>query len=90
MNLKKPQSVRIKNAYARLSKFNVDTVHTSDVVDMTVTKNVFSKATILSRDTECDEDEDKIDRGFCNEISFQETNRYDEDQPWYKLMKPPE
>ena len=90
INRNQPLPVRVNNAHARLSIFNVDTLHKNDIEDMTVTQNVFPKAIILSRDTEHDEEEDKIDRGFCNAISLHEITQYDEDQRCHKLAKPPE
>ena len=90
INRNQPLPVRVNNAHARLSKFNVDTLHKNDIEDMTVPQNVFSKAIILSRDTEHDEEEDKIDRGFCNAILLHEITPYDEDQRCHKLAKPPE
>ena len=48
INRNQPLPVRVNNAHARLSKFNVDTLNKNDIEDMTVTQNVFSKAIILS------------------------------------------
>ena len=69
---KESQPVRVMNAYARLSRFNVDIVHRQNSDDAFIAADKLASAIPLSRDTEYDEDEDIIDRGFCSAIDLQD------------------
>ena len=62
------QPIKILNAHARLSRFEVDIIHRSNKDAGIIAIDALSRAIPLSRDTEYDEDENIIDRGVCNNI----------------------
>ena len=84
---KEHQPIRVINAHARLSRFNVDIVHRRNTDEGIIAVDALSRAIPLSRDTEHDENEDIIDRGFCNAINLRDYARTEHDEVFLKLSE---
>ena len=84
---KENQPIRVINAHARLSRFNVDIIHRNNTSQAIIAVDALSRAIPLSRDTEYDDEENKIDRGFCNAITLRDYARTEEDNIFLKLSE---